>query len=542
MQIELNEDRLKELSWSMKKHLAVKGFDVPNTTMLEALAQGLGFSNYRTFKQIEEATEQALPTIEGMFAARDILKASMREAALPENAGTPGGKSLAAQYLKGETEVFVYLVTSYVSGKVRNSRPRYARMTLNEETLAAMLDILAQMESAELSTLTLTKRFDIVWLDEAGNATPFTELKLEGNVFSSSVYLAHEDAYVETEVCKFSQVLGGLLARKAGESLYQAGSDGELQATSRYLVADSWGHIFYGTKESHVSFVFDRQVQRITHMTLDTTIGDNRAGRAEIADVEDSLLNANYEALEQPEEWGLEPVSELPTWALEQDRSSKAAEHAIVTAVAANGNSGVTRAQRLEPLEALAILAQVLKDVMDSAQKGSVASTLSLNQTVHARAHLALAQYDPESLEVVRPSGRAEIDKALEILALAVKDVVNAADNEQPYTYELAGSDFADVRDVLTQFDAGAYRDSLAADEGHLPSTEILEPGLALYEYHSPFSDYRRLKGQRFRITQAITKADAMHDAESLPMYVAEFESGEVIEVFPEEIVKLPRD
>jgi hypothetical protein len=90
---------------------------------------------------------------------------------------------------------------------------------------------------------------------------------------------------------------------------------------SRYIIADpdagnGWGHIFSegdAERERVTRFVFDSEASALIH--LDVYRGSVIAATdVEIADVEDSLKNANIEALENPEDWGLIGSDTLPPW------------------------------------------------------------------------------------------------------------------------------------------------------------------------------------------------------------------------------------
>ena len=88
-----------------------------------------------------------------------------------------------------------------------------------------------------------------------------------------------------------------------------------LKSQPRYVVAFCWGHIFAGSREQPVDFVFDRETNRIVYMEFSCHNNSaTPATRAEMDDVQDSLMNANSEALEDPASWELEEVDELPDW------------------------------------------------------------------------------------------------------------------------------------------------------------------------------------------------------------------------------------
>lgn len=94
----------------------------------------------------------------------------------------------------------------------------------------------------------------------------------------------------------------------------------------RYIVADpdqgkGWGHIFSEfdeldrpvERERMTRFVFDVEQACLVHLEIDR-IGMAVANAIEIADVEDSLKNANPDALKDPETWGLIGSDVLPEW------------------------------------------------------------------------------------------------------------------------------------------------------------------------------------------------------------------------------------
>lgn len=98
----------------------------------------------------------------------------------------------------------------------------------------------------------------------------------------------------------------------------------------RYVISDDWGHIF-DDHEGEVStrIVYDTIDEKLVAAMVDS--GDNKGGplwtdasSLMIADLEDSLKNANDDALENPDRWGLTASDDLPEWA-----ASQTAGHAI---------------------------------------------------------------------------------------------------------------------------------------------------------------------------------------------------------------------
>ncbi len=60
--------------------------------------------------------------------------------------------------------------------------------------------------------------------------------------------------------------------------------------------------------------------------------------------------------------------------------------------------------------------------------------------------------------------------------------------------------------------------------------------------FMTPYDQYPERDGQEITLLAAITRTDAQHDPEVLPMFRARFADGEEIEVWPEEIASGERD
>lgn len=90
----------------------------------------------------------------------------------------------------------------------------------------------------------------------------------------------------------------------------------------RYIIADEpdmlWGHIFSGSRETATRFVFDTEENRMIAAQLrDGATGSwSDADPAELSDLEDSLVNANSEAIADPQDWGLIDADEAPAWSI----------------------------------------------------------------------------------------------------------------------------------------------------------------------------------------------------------------------------------
>lgn len=95
----------------------------------------------------------------------------------------------------------------------------------------------------------------------------------------------------------------------------------------RYIVADpaqgmGWSHIFSEKndagrdveRERMTRFVYDAELGSLIHLEIHQIGCMRDADAAETADVEDSLKNANSEALDDPAAWGLIVSDTLPDW------------------------------------------------------------------------------------------------------------------------------------------------------------------------------------------------------------------------------------
>jgi hypothetical protein len=286
MQFEINDARVKSLAWSMKNALSDKGHDVPSTAILEALSQGLGFSDYRTLKAMSEEPSE--------FVKR------------------------AREWMKGDAEVAVYFQTYYDTMLMAPDYPDWGKLVLTENALANIFELHAKVENEKLSEIA-SANFGLHWKNQENYRLDFPQLIVDSSSVFLKVCLRHEDGAVQTRPWYFDDLHAAIKTRKAGEAVFVEledtkeveSSDPDSPEYARYLVAGSWGHCFVGSKEPMVSFVFDRKVKHITYML----VGDELAHRDEMADVEDSLLNANEEALDDPKGWGLEEMDQLPPWA-----------------------------------------------------------------------------------------------------------------------------------------------------------------------------------------------------------------------------------
>ncbi|WP_199028468.1 hypothetical protein [Ralstonia sp. ASV6] len=106
-------------------------------------------------------------------------------------------------------------------------------------------------------------------------------------------------------------------ALSAGAGLASGGSPvGSAEDHARYIVG-GWSHIFSAREgDRSCRLVFDIVEHKVSALQLQHSVrGWVEATASEVADVQDSILTANGEALDEPEQCGLERTSELPQWA-----------------------------------------------------------------------------------------------------------------------------------------------------------------------------------------------------------------------------------
>lgn len=90
------------------------------------------------------------------------------------------------------------------------------------------------------------------------------------------------------------------------------------------FIHGNWTHIFHESgPDISLRFVFDTDAEEISFMQIQKSLGWENASITEIADVQDSLLIANEEALLCPSDWCLDESNDLPNWAIEPKTQSR---------------------------------------------------------------------------------------------------------------------------------------------------------------------------------------------------------------------------
>jgi len=107
----------------------------------------------------------------------------------------------------------------------------------------------------------------------------------------------------------------------AGQRLAGSNDKAPAAGAGRYIVGD-WSHIFADDGPStDVRIVFDTVERRLVAMQMHTHRGYVDAGRAQLADVQDSLLTANAHVIESPVAEGFQIAAEMPDWAASERRN-----------------------------------------------------------------------------------------------------------------------------------------------------------------------------------------------------------------------------
>ena len=99
----------------------------------------------------------------------------------------------------------------------------------------------------------------------------------------------------------------------------------------RYIVGE-WNHLFGpGKRETETRICYDTESEQIVAAQIKDGPADDdfvAANRWQIADLEDSLKNANPEAISNPDDFGLEFEDELPEWAITEPETQRESQRA----------------------------------------------------------------------------------------------------------------------------------------------------------------------------------------------------------------------
>lgn len=86
----------------------------------------------------------------------------------------------------------------------------------------------------------------------------------------------------------------------------------------RYVIADNWSHFIEENgkrPERDIRWVFDTEENEISHLEIFRNRAWDTASRSDFANVEDHIMNANPDVLDNPDGWGAHASDDLPEWA-----------------------------------------------------------------------------------------------------------------------------------------------------------------------------------------------------------------------------------
>lgn len=107
----------------------------------------------------------------------------------------------------------------------------------------------------------------------------------------------------------------------AGQHLTGSLDKAPAAGAGRYIVGN-WSHIFADDgPATDVRIVFDTAAKRLVAMQIHTHRGYVDAGRAQLADVQDSLLTANAHVPESPVAEGFQLAAKMPDWSAPECRN-----------------------------------------------------------------------------------------------------------------------------------------------------------------------------------------------------------------------------
>jgi len=200
---------------------------------------------------------------------------------------------------------------------IRGSRQRVQRLL---DRVRTRLEEKAYFLSGEQKTLLFAVRTP-VWGPRRGRAT---------------VHIDHDAA--EAIAQRLSEA-----ARHAGLQAVERPAPPEAQRPrpAPYYVHGNWSHIFHDNgPDTPVRFAMDARDGTVLAMDVQNGATWRRASALEVADVQDSLLNAN-DVLTEPGQWGLTVSGQLPEWAQGEARADSAHSARYVTeALVADPDTG----------------------------------------------------------------------------------------------------------------------------------------------------------------------------------------------------------
>lgn len=172
------------------------------------------------------------------------------------------------------------------------------------------------------------------WIDD--NATPTGEVlnldisRIVANLTSEQKARLNEqmskssgrDLDFLAELAGVPELHAGPYTLEIDDEAYQDFVGSGYDCTARYIQTDGsyWGHFFADNEPERASqFVYDTETESLVAVLIQVNRSTEDywvdATDIEMQDLEDSLKNANPDALENPVEWGLDYTDTLPDWA-----------------------------------------------------------------------------------------------------------------------------------------------------------------------------------------------------------------------------------
>jgi len=269
----------------LRRFLAESGIEIKHTTALEAVARVSGYSSWQAMAadhKNKSRTSKAEPLLRLDPAGDD--ESDFEYVDNPGNRGAWVGIGTVSVYLNPTDEGVV--VDLFARGGEDCDSLASTYLFYQEA-----LDALCERSDVELEAVE-------AWAKAA-----------HGLEFASQSW--SRKAELIREFCSQPTKLEGTAASTG---------PGPVPLEKRYVHGE-WEHIFF-SRPVKTRFVFDRCCEKIVYMQVRENDYWRPASHMDIADVQDSVLNAN-EAIDNPAEYGLTESDEPPQWALAFVRPEK---------------------------------------------------------------------------------------------------------------------------------------------------------------------------------------------------------------------------
>lgn len=198
-----------------------------------------------------------------------------------------------------------------------------ASQVIEAQKLAVALDRHANPRISHAPTPTFVVEMDNGTVLKTSGSHPghiiFLDIDTEGVDQENILRIGTQDYYAihhEYQVVRGMSDGGSAFVEMVVERLTEVDEAADEEALQARYLTGHWSHIFRDSKQqSTVRLVFDTTIRQIIAMDCRYGHGYVPASFDDVEDVLDSLLTANSDALENPAEFGLERVHEMPAWA-----------------------------------------------------------------------------------------------------------------------------------------------------------------------------------------------------------------------------------